>query len=444
MIFLCRTDIVRITRTIRIIPHRSYNVKSVGRSLAPSCRMRLLGVKGGMFPCRLFTQLVIVSFISLIGVWTAPRALLEPYSVPQTDEVPSRIPSKRTHEDDRQCASPEYNVTWPLSGLTPSAASPLQCGTSSNSSLSIFFKKLATSLELDYRHECQEAVRFGVAFGPKHVKMLKPRRRKPYKCAVMFVLEHEMPQKTHKIKSFGLETLISIPRNILPYQSMRRNVKLIKLNGHVLFPWTKLLVWQDVKLKAIASPRPAAYYSKFLKPERYHKESPCLVAVGLPALYPAFGKASKKRKYIPKYQDHCDTVVSSIQERPTVTDSTQTLLQQCRSYQERNVQGTVSLDRGLIDSAFIAWNQDSEKCRDFNQNLACTWSDEVRCMSDRDQISFPHVLQRLGVRESNISITERGSYNSLYLVDKRDRLMVRILKRSCHWYFRNFPETCTA
>lgn len=269
----------------------------------------------------------------------------------------------------RQCTSPERNVSWPLVGEAPSATSRLHCGTLSDSPIADFFGYLATSLTEEYGEECKQWVRFGVAFGGKHVEKLKPFRRAPHKCTFMFVLSDEFPQKKNDTNSFGFETLVPVPRYVLPFQSMRRNVKLFKMHGHELFPFANYLVWQDVKLKGKFFV-PTNYYGRFL-------ESPlgdtCLAAVGLPPHESSFGNRSSFAGYRPRYQDHCDTVVGSIEARPNVTDSVDTLLEQCNTYQSHELPG-VSLDRGLIDSAFIVWNQKSPRCKDFNAKLACTWS----------------------------------------------------------------------
>ena len=398
-----------------------------------------MGTQAAIKPGSLFARLVIMSIFSLLSTLFVPRAfdIHSAWNVKvEEDEAASLMPVVVNYT--RQCTSPEYDVTWPLRGRTRSATSPLKCGLSRHTPLADFFRKLRQSLKQEYGQECQDWVRFGVAFGSKHVQRLKPFRRAPHKCTFMFVLEEEMPQKHHDTNSFGFETLVPIPRHVLPYQSMRRNVKLFKMNGHELFPFASYLVWQDVKLKGKFFV-PTNYYQRFLETKL---GVPCLAAVGLPPHGSSFGNISRTLGYLPRYQDHCDTVVNSIEARPNVTDSTDTLLQQCRTYQAHALPG-VSLDRGLIDSAFMVWNQQSSRCRDFNAKLACTWSDEIQCYSDRDQISFPYVLGRLGVRESSSSKWKNASRNNIYMVDNNDKALVQILRSRCHWYFSSFPRLCT-
>jgi hypothetical protein len=309
----------------------------------------------------------------------------------------------------------------------------------SETPLSDYFSYLATSLSEEYGKECEGWVRFGVAWGQKYVERLRPFRRQPHKCTFMFVLQEEYPKKHNDTNSFGFETLIPIPRHVLPFQSMRRNVKLFKFHGHELFPFAKYIVWQDVKLKGKFFV-PTNYYARFLEPTKLG--SPCLAAVGLPPHQSSFGNRSMLEGYRPRYQDHCDTVVNSIVARPNVTDSVDTLMEQCKTYQSLDLPGA-ELDRGLIDSAFIVWNQRSKRCRDFNAKLACTWSDEIQCYSDRDQISFPYILQRLGLRESSLTKWKNAFRNNIYMVDENDKVLVQILQSQCHWYFHNFPRLCT-
>lgn len=362
----------------------------------------------------------------------------------------SKITIDKTIHGKRICTSPEYNVPWPLKGSTP-----FSCGMAANNTLANFFNELTTTLHNKYYSDtnCRQAIRFGAAFGLTHAEMLKPTRRIVSPCAFMFVLEEEMPPP----RLSTAEHFVPIPRHVLPYKNMRRNVKLFKLHGHLLFPFAKTLVWQDVKLNYIP-PHQATYFRTFLnatdeldakdKLNSTSSTTACLTAMGLPIHVNSFGNVAKvkgKTYYTPKYQHHCNTVVKAVKDRPTVTDSTTALLQQCKFYRQHdasNKNNTVALSRGLIDSAFLVWNHDSPKCRDFNRKLACSWSSEIRCFSDRDQISFPYVLQQMGLKESEISKASKGADSNLYLVDDENDLMVRILKSDCHWYYGKFPQAC--
>jgi hypothetical protein len=387
------------------------------------------------------------SFLN-IHVQDTTIALADSPNATEADEAIAAAGMTTRINNDSLCTSPEYNVPWPLNGSIPSiTTNSFSCGLSSNTTLSNFFKKLASELETTYAPKCQEAVRFGVAFGSVYMKKdLHPVEYLSRPCSIMFVLEEHKPNRPQGMHSFNMETLFPIPKSVLPYKNMRRNVKLFKLHSHLLFPWTNAVVWQDVKLKYIPSRPAKAFTTKLLKTNEGGNDKPCLVVMGLPRHYNAFGNDARVDGYQPKYNDHCKTVVNAMAIRPTVTDSADTLQQQCRFYQETAANATsvdlVPLHRGLIDSAFMIWNQDSQKCRDFNERLACSWSSEIQCFSDRDQISFPFILQQMGLRESAISKEKDGIRDSLFLVDKDDDVMVRIIGSHCHWYTETFPLGC--
>ena len=417
---------------------------------------------------RLFCKLILAISLSIFGILLAPVSLETQYSRRNSadDTTSSFVPpdsplnmtnstmyrsinsNKKNGTQQRHCTSPEFNVSWPLldvSNLNSNVEhyDDFSCGMTSNTPLAIFFRNLSTSLAHRYSEQCKQAVRFGVAFGRDHANKLLPFRRPPHKCVFMFVLQEQAPIGDNTTRSFGFETLIPVPRDILPYRSTRRNVKLFKLHGYLLFSFTKMLVWQDVKLKGKWF-IPAEYYNKLLVTKK--NDHACVAAVGLPPHVASFGEpAARNDSYIPKYQDHCNTVVGSIKRRPNVTDSTSTLLQQCQYYQQqRRQQALVSLDRGVIDSAFIVWNQHTSECRDFNARLACAWSREIQCYSDRDQISFPFILQEMGLREKRSSRVVNAKKHSLHLMDgTSNETKVHILRSKCHWYYRSFPKHCT-
>lgn len=317
----------------------------------------------------------------------APPSLSTNASSSSNKWIPT-LPYKTLQNAPRNCTSPESHIAWPFQGETQSLSSNLTCGSLSDSKTSQFFTTLASSLNATFGYECRKGIRFGVAFGEGHMHFINSTlfKMKSLKCTVTFVLEEDL--QAHGSSHTSTE-LVAIPRGVLPYKNMRRNVKLIKLNGHLLFPFARLLVWQDAKLNRMKKQRPARYFEKLLSsPNKSLTNRPCLVVMGMPQHKSAFGEVVHTDGYEPRYQDHCETVVSAIQHRPTVTDSTETLMHQCRSYQDADKQywennDIVSLDRGLIDSAFMVFNQQSERCREFNKQVACTWSDEIQCYSDR-------------------------------------------------------------
>jgi len=160
-------------------------------------------------------------------------------------------------------------------------------------------------------------------------------------------------------------------------------------------------------------------------------------------------------------------------QRPTVSDDLRTLKTQCLNYyQEPGIalNSIVShsptlklemfhkqtlgsewllLDGALIDSAFIVWDMRSRRCQSFNAHISCTWLDEIHCYSDRDQVSFPFIVAKMGLREvetiddgSGIAIQSAPETHHRYFAQHSTSAvpMIHIAKSSCHWYFQGLDR----
>jgi hypothetical protein len=231
-------------------------------------------------------------------------------------------------------------------------------------------------------------------------------------------------------------------------------------------------------------------------------QQPCITSMGLPihesAFYHLTNQTSYGRTYgyRPKFVDHCRAIIDALTERPGVTDSPQSLLDQCKIYiqhvmvaEEKEKENDTSarsgstnrLDLALIDSAFIVWNESTEMCREFNAALRCTILDQLHCHSDRDQVNIPFALYHMGLEaqyrndKDIVALTDmdlhEGPRNAtqeaphprpvddewqtrvhdLTWVYKRgvggndtvgqsgsDDVLLRIIPSSCHWYY-TFP-----
>ena len=97
----------------------------------------------------------------------------------------------------------------------------------------------------------------------------------------------------------------------------------------------------------------------------------------------------------PSFAAHADNLVRALSSRPTLTDNVAALEAQAARYLD--ARGDAALAPGLIDSAHIARDLASPRCRAFNEALGCAWFEEIRCHSDRDQLSFPYALGALGL-----------------------------------------------
>lgn len=322
-----------------------------------------------------------------------------------------------------------------------------------------------------------------------------------------------------RIKSLGHNWLIPIPSSVLPYENMRRNAKLLKYMGHLAFTGdgdfggnntiaVKTIIWQDAKfLRFDERVIPRRYDNLFQSRNRGNATTvrgifnsttntkrgnqrtspqPCITSMGLPIHESAFFNLNNQTSYgrtfsyRPRYEDHCRAIIDALTERPSVTDSPESLMDQCRTYMEHiageenaasgpSLEGTGAnmLDHALIDSAFIVWNESTEMCREFNAALRCTIMDQIHCHSDRDQVNIPFALYHMGLEaqymnENDVLDDPRNAtelqarpvddewqtrVHDLKWVYKRGNdtisrhrsdVLLRIIPSSCHWYY-TFP-----
>jgi len=272
---------------------------------------------------------------------------------------------------------------------------------------------------------------------------------------------------SHQLTMVGHNILIPIPQDILPYKSIRRNVKLLKYMGQFMFRQTKTVIWQDAKFfrEDFVSKQPTDYLPLIDK-------DVCVQTIGLPINKITVGIDNirdgivQHGHYYPQYVHHCQTIINALEQRPDVTDSADNLILQCEAYLQHVYLQTGSTDmmnQGLVDSAFIVWNQHNQRCKDFNSRLRCTVMDQVQCHSDRDQVSIPFVFYTMGLsgmyrphhQVKAISSTEKipvdrnwdPRVHDLDLVmpspngqtsstsNSNSEVMVRVVRSSCHWYF---------
>jgi hypothetical protein len=403
--------------------------------------------------------------------------------------------------DYRDCTSPESTVPWPLEGYVYSKTSSMSCGMRSATPFSLFFRGTLWKKKIKpLTQDCNRMVVFGVAFGGEFVQDLDaPHVRQLVnatdllqrhgRCFFIFTSEEEFKnaslngtaQQNSRQDRYGNHThsddytdpimighniLIPIPSSILPYRNPRRNVKLLKYMGQFMFRQAEVVIWQDAKFfrEDFVSKQPVDYGDLIEK-------DACVTAMGLPVHKGTVGLENIRRgilsrgRYTPRYEHHCQAIIDALIDRPNVTDSAENLIRQCDAYlqhvylQEGN---TDAMNQGLIDSAFIIWNQKTPACRDFNSALRCTIMDQIQCHSDRDQVSIPFALYTMGlsatyrrqptdVKKSPIDrdwdsrihdldfirapTEKRTIKDQLYHSSSPDDVMVRVVRSSCHWYF---------
>lgn len=445
----------------------------------------------------------------------------------------------------QNCRSPEAGVAWPFhdekkdppSSAVASILNPsLHCGFGLGGTGFVeYFQdtvkgKLIQPI-LD-QEGCELAV-FGAAFGSSYInwmkhefkkdieqQVVKPKRiiNKHGRCFFMFVYPKDSRRGVGgKPQKVGHYWLIPLRPERMPYKNSRRNAKLLKYAGNMLFlnddssgsngPVSpKAIIWQDAKFFKDGSgfiysvPRDyTTVLDGLLDGDGSNSRLPCVTFMGLPvstATYkdPVYTKMSiglAVSSYTrPKYIDHCRTIIDALKKRPGVTDSRDALIGQCVNYmayvnEHKNEtkspiedEETDSLHFGMIDTAFVVWNEATETCREFNAILRCTMFDQLHCHSDRDQVLFPMVVNRFLAPGSNSALgsnstfsenpgdryrlratyfnnwTKKKSYvdkdwkphaHDLDFVDQkavlplkdpdREKVFVRIQQTGCHWYY---------
>lgn len=370
----------------------------------------------------------------------------------------------------RNCSSPECSIPWPMEcradPIGRSKSSDHTCGLRCESSrVAAMFRSISDELSDRFSQECHRLVVFSVAFGSSYQttileppvlfnsttglgsKLVSSDLHKTHgRCFFSFILASNDTRGTAVQQSAdGLDWVVALNPDDLPYSNMRRNTKLVKLHGHMLFPWAERLIWQDAKFRTegLLHKRPSNYLQWF---DRNVKDV-CASFYGLPVHAFTVGSHANQPNYKRnEYQHHCETILTSLLKRPDVTDSLGALLHQCRDYLHQplttddfnNNDDLLSLS--LIDSAFIGWNLRTPECRNFIADLTCTWADEIQCHSDRDQVSFPHVLRQMKLKVLTSPVDPVHHNIDLGGPASEAAAMVRITQSQCHWYYRELDD----
>lgn len=387
--------------------------------------------------------------------------------------------------DYHECTSPESHVPWPLEGADHSKTSNNHtCGLDSNDPFSAYFRGEIWKQNFEpLVSKCETLVVFGVAFGGNFVKDLDAPHvrslvnatdllRRHGRCFFILTTEDDIQNNANIVEKYnskdrkstdpiliGHNIMVPIPAEVLPYKNPRRNVKLLKYMGQYLFSKAETVIWQDAKFfrDDFVSKQPVDYT------DLVEKDS-CVTAMGLPVHKITVGLENIRRgiqkagRYTAQYEHHCQTIIAALAGRPNVTDSSENLIRQCDAYlqhvyeQEESIE---TMNQGLIDSAFIVWNHRTQACRDFSSTFRCTIMDQIQCHSDRDQVSIPFAMYKMGVsgkyrhREGKElkKVDEKWdprihdldftfTNNSTQTTNTDDNaVMLRVTRSSCHWYF---------
>ncbi len=331
-----------------------------------------------------------------------------------------------------------------------SLSTNLTCGMCSRQDgFASYISDLVYHLKFALHPKCSDLIVYGVAFGSKYVEKVKhPKLRgkeETYsECSLIFLLEIDYQKIFARPGISGQDyftVFVPIAEKQLPYKSMRRNTKLFKMHGHLLFPWAKRILWRDAKLIGDWLPdwKGKTDYFRYFA-ETVDKVDACAVVVTLPLHPHSVYNATTAEKVT--FLKHCKAIEHAANNgRPDVSDDIKILAHQCQKYMDESYFASCdvpSLDEGMIDSALIAWNMKSSRCRDFAAEFLCTWSDETQRHSDRDQLSFAKAFSLLQLRE--IGNNPDPQHNHRVFGKPRDNgrsvsPVFFFVKGDCHWYY---------
>jgi len=319
-----------------------------------------------------------------------------------------------------------------------------------------YLRTIRDEIAEKYEHKCKNLVVYGAALGEKYEKWMRTRsamgehismvQKRHGHCFFQFVFDTD--GKGDFTSDDGSQILIVIDPTRMPYNNHRRNTKILKFSPGLLFPWADRVIWQDAKLlKTFDNNRrnpfglPSNYILHFNR--TVQQFATCASFMGLPHHPNAVDKSP-----VVSFQAHCDTLTTAYNKRQTLTDDLDAVLYQCKHYQKQHSNLTLHTSRvfhqdALVDSAFIVYDMRSSECQKFNGDLGCSWLDEIHCHSDRDQVSFPHILANSGLSLSPQFDVPGQELRDRVYINQNNVPMLHVAKRSCHWYYRSFSR-CVA
>ena len=341
------------------------------------------------------------------------------------------------------CSSPEDTVPWildnscmeePIISVLNNTENQHSCGLCGQNAL--YMKTLQIGLEAKYKDKCRDLVVYGACLGPLCQKLMQKRNEwtfveRPGTCFFMFA--GGLNKATLRSGTFTSNIMIIVHLNKMPYKSNRRNVKLLKFTPRLLFPWADRVIWQDAKLPSHWSFQlPKDYMLHFNRTVQHH--GTCASFMGLPLSRSSVGNSENVT-----LNAQCDVVKSGFKDRPSISDSEYAIRTQCDGYVKKNIRQTP-----LVDTAFIVYDMRSPACRNFNGNFLCSWLDEIHCHGDRDQISFPFIMDIFHLKLApELDIPGLEYRDQIYVNQNKNNTVIHIAKRSCHWYYSSFSR-CVA
>lgn len=370
------------------------------------------------------------------------------------------------------CTSPEKNVPWNLDGrclesqhyngscsfsLSPNRTCGF-CGESNK-----YLRDLRDHLFI-YKEKCEGLVIYGAALGDKYYEWMhdisffsrRPKRSVDLYDTCFFQFVDGPEERKELLSADKSQILINVPLSKFPFKNNRRSVKLLKMNPSHLFPWAKRIIWQDAKLLRGMSKYdiPIDYNQHFVN--TVGRTGTCSSFMSLPnhlssisgslitseALNLFLANPNENLLNATSLLRHCATIFDAAVRRPSVSDSIFAVVFQCLKYYDffgKQNQNNIFFQEPLIDSAFMIFDMRSDLCRKFNEDLLCSWLQEIHCHSDRDQVSFSAALSSTNLNLKSGSVNAVTATARVY-ANSNNLPMVALLPSNCHWYYPGFAS----
>jgi len=283
--------------------------------------------------------------------------------------------------DRNVCISPEKDTPWILDGTCEkrphlSTFSSLgvtrSCGFCGDELA--YFRELRDDISAKYENRCKDLVVYGAAIGEKYDMWARSPHflgehtskvvRRHGTCFFLFVTDAN--DTGEFVSADASQVLIVIDPARMPYESNRRNTKVLKFNPGLLFPWADRVIWQDIKLqnKIRRFGLPSDYMLHFNRTVQHF--GTCSSFMGLPHDTSTIGKEPAVN-----LQAHCGAILAAVRRRPTVSDSLHALSYHCKNFQKRlrkltisdGIRSEVFEEAPLVDTAFLVYDMRTSECR---------------------------------------------------------------------------------
>ncbi|GFH49211.1 hypothetical protein CTEN210_05687 [Chaetoceros tenuissimus] len=254
---------------------------------------------------------------------------------------------------------------------------------------------------------------------------------------MIFQFVTDVDHKGDLLSSDGSQRLIVIDPSGMPYKNNRRNTKILKLNPGLLFPWADRVIWQDAKL--LQSNHGIANHGNMPSPRGLPSDYLLYTSI-VPLVAIVFAQATWDCLLIKLLLETPRQTVLELIARllllllrrdllylmiSKLYDSSVNTSMKCIVMKHYSSQVFYN-QHPLVDTAFIFFYMCNLTCRKINGDFGCSWLNEIRCFSDRNQISFPYMLASSGLRLSPHMLVSGQEYRDRIYINEDQRPMVHI------------------